>query len=148
VDPATNELFTDYERMRHSALTYAATSAGFLDSVGQAAGETGSRMEKFKRQRTGNRQPQQGGGGAGSSGAGSSGTGGGSTGGGARAGGTGQQGNASQPGWAPRRSKEHFAYLQGKQMCARCFGTKHDYKACTATPKPQNAVPPGFGESG
>jgi hypothetical protein len=122
--------------------------SGFLDSAVQAAGETGSRMEKFKRQKTGNRQPQQGNGGAGSSGAGGSGTGGGSAGGGARAGGTGQQGNASQPGWAPRRSKEHFAYLQGKQMCARCFGTKHDYKACTATPKPQNAVPPGFGESG
>ncbi|WIA43739.1 hypothetical protein OEZ86_010165 [Tetradesmus obliquus] len=145
VDPATNELFTDYERMRHSALTYAATSAGFLDIVGQAAGETGSRMDKFKRQKTGNRQPQQGGGGAGSSGAGSSGAGGSSLGG---SGAAGQRGNASQPGWAPRRSKEHFAYLQTKKKCARCFGDKHDYKACKAPVQPANAVPPGFGESG
>ena len=120
--------------------------SGFLDSVSQAAGETCSRMEKFTRQKTGNRQLQQGSGGASSGGAGSSGAGSSGTGG---SGAAGQRGSPHQPGWAPRRSKEHFAYLQSKMMCARCFSdAKHDYKACTATPKPQNAVPPGYTESG
>jgi exonuclease VII large subunit len=150
VDSLRGELAVSVEELQQLQEQVKVLS-GFLDIVGQAAGETGSRMDKFKRQRTGNRQPQQasggaGGNGAGSSGAASSGAGGSSSGG---SGAAGQRGNASQPGWAPRRSKEHFAYLQTKKMCARCFSSnKHDYKACKAPIQPANAVPPGFDESG
>lgn len=115
--------------------------SGLFDEVAGSVGKASNKMEQYQRQKTGNRQPQQG------SGAGSSGAGSGGAGGGAHAGGA--KGQQNQPGYAPRRSAEHFAFLRTKQMCARCFGQAHDFKTCTAPIRPANEVPPGFpGSSG
>jgi hypothetical protein len=116
------------------------------DDFAAAIGKADSKIEQFKRQKTGGyrqqQQQHQQQGAAGSSGTG------GSSAGGSPGGSSAGQGGPSKPGWAPRRSGEIFQFLQKKKMCARCFGKQHDFKACTAPVKGVNAVPEGYPESG
>lgn len=145
-DPVNSELFTDYVRMRRSALNFASVSAEFASKTQANLVELGAGLSSLpsSKRHKGNAWVASGGSaGAGSSKGGSGGAG--SGGAGSSKGGSSGAGSSKAAAAAGNGGKQNdpvFAFCIAHGLCRNCFGKGHRQHECKSPRK--KGVPEGY----